>query len=293
MKYYSRLIIGAAVDPYAPILLEDNWLLARAFWQHQWPFLIQKSLSRPSKPVQIFLVDPDEMLVPFLFQGLLHNLFSLNQHLEYHILTDQKLPVMKSVFQNWNPVLMDTVCFNNLPDDLTSLISPENALLIFFHEEQRQFFAQKFPAAQAFLYSDAIQEFSESMDLIKTSLILLAKQLHLNYLRCSGKKNPDTAVEWDTLDTFHKCSNISSASITEVWSILREFYPYMDDEKLHLSELEHIRWWRCMILLADQNEQFKNGHQNMMVPFNQLELDTQELDTRNTKRTWPSDAEQY
>lgn len=282
MKKYSDFIANIVKSKQNPILLEDSWLHARAFWQKQWPFLAGLCLQNPSKPIRIYLIDPDQSLIPVLFEGLLHNLFSPDQNLEYHILTRREQPELESLFYSWASFLLDSICFEKLPDHLPALPFSSDDLLIFFQPCQQQTVVQDLQDAlpHTLCWSEKP---SEDQSIIKTALVLLAEQIHLSYISSPGEKNPGIAENWDSLDPYYQCSNLSSASITEVWDLLRGMFTFRNDEELHLSELEHIRWCRCLRLLATDTEQTGSRYRKMMVSFSELPPAVQQLDTRNTR----------
>lgn len=275
------------------LLLQQPYIEARQFWRTLWPLLERK--ARTASCVKIVLLNPEETLFPVLAQGLLHNLFHPQQKLQYILVdTPGNLSVLQTLIQGWNhSLLKDEMIPIPVCDTEIARAAAESAdLLVLF---------QAGPFCKNTRERTSVHYYSETdrkqMAVLQTSLVIQGQWIHSDYLKAQEDAAEQRYPDWDELSASIRCSNISAASITEVWDLLRGLHPDQNDEQLELAVLEHIRWCRFRTLFPSsaemENQSLRQQHESMMVPYEQLSVPLQEKDIQNARKSWHSfDAEQ-
>lgn len=194
--------------------------------------------------------------------GLLLNLFSLKQCITYHLIGDGKLyQVAHGKIETCNK---DSVLYYASDDDsiwdvihrsdvviIADMVSVEQMqTIVAICENGRVFYyAPDEGDVGSYIKSDNLSPYGKDCEIYTDENIrrgnLMKQAMALNYKYAEeygGNLKTDPENEWNKLDGFLKCSNISAADYHEVLRAIAASESEVNMEEL--SELEHIRWCR-------------------------------------------------
>ncbi|AMJ41434.1 hypothetical protein [Anaerotignum propionicum] len=252
---------GLALYPFS---LSD--LTAQLYWRKQSEWICSKCYETGS--VKICLIGAGLYGEKMLYFGLLSNIYTRDQSIEYHLFGDWS--EYQALHFNWDNIASpgDRVVFHseawyqwaNHLCDMDMLILCEDDQQVNLHIAQRinailpkckfslrlgddGILQDKFLPSQITLFGSynklCCQEF-----ILQEQLIEDARLQHKAYMQAHPESN---IPAWEELDPFTRNSNISSTSFEKcnVPLIKAESRTLNDIELLErLSELEHIRWCR-------------------------------------------------
>ena len=283
-KIYMGLrdIEGSLVNRIEKTTLFDvNNTIARLLWK-------KIALWNNSKQSYDIVVWGDSVLAGNVVSvGLQLNLFSLNQNIRYHVVTDNQL--FKSRHSELKLMNQDELCFYEKSNsEIWSIVSNADIVIVAdeMEPELMQTMVIKSGESPLYYYSPKEGDLASyisygnlipfgRMDLVLTDenirrkgLIQKAIALNEHYANKYGSEK-----EWDLLPGFLQFSNISASDFGEVLSVL-------DSEKSEneLAELEHVRWCRFYYLNyytlgtpgdGKNRDDIKRIHKNL-VPYEDL-----------------------
>ncbi len=217
-----------------------------------------------------------------LSTGLQLNLFSRNQSIHYHLITEdssfelrhQELRLMNDdkvsyhipeSAETWEAIRRaDIVIFSDLPDcGLLQDIIVNAKESVYYYSPEKGDIGEKLDFGNIIPFGRN-EEILTDDNIRSEKLIKKAKELNKKY----ADENPEFGKSWEELSGFLKESNISSADYIDVVSCLID-----DREDVELAELEHIRWCRFHYLnywkYSELRDNKKRLH-NDLKPFRDL-----------------------
>ena len=269
-------------------------IAARLFWREEViPFeKIEKGKYR------ILIVGFEDLGQEVLKYGLLSNIFSPKQQIEYHIfgetyhffdwhreldkmLPDQIIAHDSSIYQERELISQaDRIVFCGRDRD--NMMVASNMLAYYYMKPDVELYASIYDRDVLELIgtTDVIKPFASMEELCTRDYILNEKlnqdAIKTHNLYNENVTNPDWKIEWQDLSAFLRYSNISSADFNEV---RRRYIDYYGDTLSHnelvaiLTELEHIRWCRYHYMnnwvLGEEKNKMLRTHP-CLVPFDEL-----------------------
>lgn len=241
---------GLMKDDQDVIFYDINGSIARQLW---------KSISvwkRGKNHLTISIYGSDALAQNILNYGLLLNLYSDEQQITYHMISDNML--YKVRHHNLKTGNRDQVaCYLSDDEGIWDLMRQSDIVIISEQvpAELLQTICTTCRSGEIYYYSpmagdvgdylqlDNVKSFGRNQDILtdenirQEKLIEKAKKLNEGYaVQYGGEK------DWNKLNGFLKWSNISSADFNEILGFLHQSGLNTDIDKL--AELEHIRWCR-------------------------------------------------
>jgi len=258
------------------IIFDVNRTISRVLWKNigLW--------KQKKEHINIVIYGNGALSRQILSTGLQLNLFSKNQRIKYHFITDNSsfelrhkgLNLMngdKVVYHTaesdkaWKVIrLADIVIVTDKFDcDLFQNIIINAQGKVYYYSPNRGDMGDCLDFGSIFPFGRDEEIFTDD-NIRNEKLIDKAKKLNENY----AKVNPEKGMTWEKLSGFLKESNISLADYTEVLSELLG-----SAKETELAELEHIRWCRFYYLnywkYSEQRNNKKRLH-NDLKPFGEL-----------------------
>lgn len=297
------------IDPY---MLRDssiryfsiNETIAREFWRkYDLCEYIDKKTGEVSASIAI--IGFSSLGKHILRQGILNNLYSVNQKIEYHIYGDDGL--FESQHEDWNSVLMngDSCYFEK--DEQIDLCKLKDIDRVIITDETKlelcQMIMSVYPEKEVFFYSSKsrnleerllgnLHEFGNNEDFVTLDNITsgamykAAYELNEDY----NKKHPQYAKSWEKLSGFTKGSNITSVDYhlirCKINSVRKELglSEFREEITGDAPRLEHIRWCRYHFLnnwkyadIKENKDSAKKLHKYLR-PYDELEENIQQND---------------
>lgn len=288
---------------------------ARIYWD---TFSLAEDFANHHLNLKIGIIGFDSLGQNILTYGLLNNIYSVSQHLEYHIWGDAS--DYQSIHTQLHQLAPDEIIFHkgtwsqnlDIINSLDRLILCESSeqnmeilsMLLTFSTCRKihvsDYYNQIIPSL---FWQDGIQVFGCAETIInvehifKESLLADAKAFNHYYAKkYQGCPDTEEAKEaaFRSLDSFTRYSNIASADYQKVRekmiSILQEPDESIADtvirNRMLLAELEHIRWCRYHYLNnwrygIPENGKAKDAAQRIhtdLVPFQELDDDDKSKD---------------
>ena len=243
---------------------------ARLFWKNRGVYELTRERGNSLK---IVLIGSGELIEKVLESALIANIFSPDQHIEYHVFgnCDEFRAIHTSLDQ-----ISDPVVFHSEPWYQSTSLIEQSDLAIILEQDDQLALIEKLLLATKNCVFDVFAANRELISLIddgrrlklydwksetqKPELIFTdklfenAKKINLKYASVYGgvEESPENLeTEWKKLDPFTRHSNISAADYHSIrLKMLEADGLPADAEKLspdvieRLSELEHIRWCR-------------------------------------------------
>ncbi|MBQ2840790.1 MAG: hypothetical protein IJE70_05540 [Oscillospiraceae bacterium] len=275
-------------------------IVARSFWQEN----DIRSVIKNDR-MKISIVGSDVLSRKILSYGLLNNIYSLTQKIEYHVWSDDDFfPKAHGDFSTMNG---DRVVYhsNKCEERLFEIASSDR--IIITEKINNEFLAELAQMTKGEIYCyDPMGTFVNIFDNsnifsfgqyesvlteenIRTDYLYdFAKKLNYQYtLRYSEDKDnlPSQESAWRGLDTFSKGSNIASADYHKIRLIvMKETGKIKVDDAL--AEMEHIRWCRYHLLNHWKYGETANGKKDTtnkihpcLKPFAELDREQQLKDS--------------
>lgn len=248
---------------------------------------------------KIALIGDAALCDALLEQGLLVNILSINQQIEYHVweperrfeklhlrtkeMLDMTGDFLYTYTTDWKDELdllgtMDRVI---LCGDINSNMVNASILLDMVPNVNIHMYARQEESTKSFLSSDSVICFGLEEELltreviIKESLTQTAKLIHKHY----STKYPGLP-SWEGLSTFQRRSNMAAAGYFDVIRRLKEEGAELEA----LTELEHIRWCRFYYMYNWKYGAVKDWScrtHPSLVPYNELSRDEKDKDKEN------------
>lgn len=283
-----------------------NDIIARDFWKSH--DLLKYGIEGMN--VRIAIVGLGELGERILNNGLLNNLYSLKQHIEYHVWGSSVL--YKSLHKDLCTMNDDELIFHDssieedicLLSEMDRVIVTECAdlkLLAAIFEictnSDIYCFSPDGSLVNGIYGNDRVKVFGRYDELLTQENIMtetlysLAMELNHNYVDIYGdnSENNDPNKDWEELDGFTKMSNIASADYHEIrLMIMKEKGSYEIDDAV--CELEHIRWCRFHLLnqwkygeTSDGRRDNKNRIHPYLTAYHKLSADERLKDRETVK----------
>ena len=264
------------------VVFDVNNMIARELWKN-----IKIWNPRKDK-LDVVVYGSSNLAGDIVSTGLQMNIFSLNQHINYHFITDNKLyPIRHKKLQLMNSDKLEyysaddeniweiienadkVIVADEVEAELlqTIILSANNSEVYYYSPEDGDMgsyieYRKPVPFGR---YKDVFTE----ENILREKLIEKAKALHNYYesIYNIGKK-------WEDLSGFLRASNISAA---DFGNILTNF----NKDEMELAELEHIRWCRFHFLNYYKYGEVRNDAKrihNDLVQFVELLLEEKEKD---------------
>ena len=264
------------------VVFDINNMIARGLWKKlgMW--------KEGKEKLDIVIYGSSNLAGGIVSTGLQMNIFSLNQHINYHFITDNKLyrirhknlQLMNSdrleyystddeniweIIENADKVIVaDEVEVELLQ---TIILSANNSKVYYYYPEDGDMgsyieYRKPVPFGR---YKDVFTE----ENILREKLTEKAKALHNYY-----ESICNTGKKWEDLSGFLRASNISAADFGNILADLNK-------DEMELAELEHIRWCRFYFLNYYKYGEVRNDAKrihNDLVWFDELSLEEQEKD---------------
>ena len=231
------------------VVFDINNMIARELWKS-----IKIWNSRKDK-LNVIVYGRSNLAGDIVSTGLQMNIFSLEQQINYHFITDNKLYRIRH--KNLQLMNSDKIEYYSTGDEniweiinkadkvivadeveaellQTIIINANNSEVYYYSPEDGDMgsyveYRKPVPFGR---YKDVFTE----ENILREKLIEKAKALHTHYesIYKTGKK-------WEDLSSFLRASNISAADFGNVLTNLNK-------DEMELAELEHIRWCRFHFL---------------------------------------------
>ncbi|MBQ1948042.1 MAG: hypothetical protein II359_05480 [Clostridia bacterium] len=228
-------------------------ITARSFWQD---YDIRRVIHEGK--MKIAIVGSDVLARKILAYGLLNNVYSLSQEIEYHVFSNNHL--FEEAHSDFETLNSDRILYrdNQSTQRLLEIASADRIIITDLQDNEVMSEIVKMTKGEIYCFDpnstfvnifeyEKIYPFGQYTALITEKNIRhfnqLAKELNYQYA-VAYAENPATIEEaWDKLDTFTKGSNIAAMDYHKIRLIvMRETGKSEADEAL--SEMEHIRWCR-------------------------------------------------
>ncbi len=244
-----------------------NEIIARKFWNE---YYLKELLTE--KTLKIALIGSDVLAEKLLYYGLLNNLYTIDQKIEYHVWGAEAFESIHREFETMNG---DTIVYhkdrvlNDLPliaaaDRIIVADADNMALLdvltsvttapIYYFDPSGTF-------VNVFGY-EKLYPFGKSVDILTAENIftdklqMMAKRINYeyecNYGSLKGCADPenriaDTERLWSGLSPFLKSSNIAAGDYHSIRLLVMQHKGNFEINE-EVCELEHIRWCRYHLL---------------------------------------------
>ncbi len=280
-------------------------IVARNFWQEN---DIRQVIKKDE--MKIAIVGSDILSRKILTYGLLNNIYSLTQKIEYHIWSNDKF--FEKAHSDFVTMNSDTVIYheNNCMNELFEIASADRIIITeqidnemlaeisnltdgeIYCFDPMGTFVNIFNCSK--LYSFGNYEKVLTADNIRTeNLYAFAKKLNHEYALKypeEGTTVPPTVEEaWAKLDVFTKGSNIASADYHNITLIIMKETGKTDVDAT-LAELEHIRWCRYHCINHWKYGETPEGKKDpankihpCLKPFSELDENTRKKDFDGVK----------
>ncbi len=234
----------------------------------------------------------DELLI----KGLLFNIYSTNQKINYHIFKSNN--DFKHIHTELDKITMDNIYFYDSPwYEHFNLLENMNRIILCDKSEKLNLeilsklssltispkiyinigskdFIERFFCKDNIIPFGMLEELASREIIINEKLIEEAKEVHNQYVKNNGGE------DWDNLNIFTRESNISAAYYKNVVKKLKN--KNTNDEII--AELEHIRWCRLHYLNNWKYDKTKNKAlrlHNDLVPYESLNDVEKQKDREN------------
>ncbi|MBQ4309172.1 MAG: hypothetical protein II772_05540 [Lachnospiraceae bacterium] len=244
-------------------------MAARIFWKQSDVYETARACGCRMK---IVIIGFGKLGQELLLKGLQHNIFSADQRIEYHVFGDSG--DFRKLYHCLDRVGDPVVFHDDWKDDMDLIRGADMTILANLNDELSLARDLLFAVNEKKLYvltdmADVIglldgrgrleifdwkKEVLSEECLFEDKLLESAKRINLRYahLYSGTAETPENAdAEWRKLDSFTKCSNVSSADYHEVrekmlakWGLPSDGTGISGEQMETLSELEHIRWSR-------------------------------------------------
>lgn len=284
-----ELEAGLIKEVGSAVLFDINGSTARMLWKE-----IRLWGSR-KEDICIVVYGNSLLAQNILSYGLLLNLFSKNQKISYHVISE------KSQFQIKHPGLSlqnndEIIYHSDLDQDTWHIVRAADVVIIAdaVSADTLQTFLVNADAGRMYYYSPTAgdvgdyiafrgpQAFGREEDILtdenirRQKLVQAAIMLNEQYAAAYGGEK-----DWDKLSGFLKNSNISSADYNEIIADLLDTVP--EEE---LAELEHIRWcrfhylnyWKEGIPTNGKNKDNEKRIHKDLIPYSELSDGEKEKD---------------
>lgn len=284
---------SGGVDLY-PFSLSD--LTAQFFWRERAGWMCERCSG--GEAVKLCLIGEGIYSEKMLTFGLLQNIYSLDQQVEYHLFGDWR--EFQTLHFDWHGISSpkDRVVFHDGPwfEALELLRQADMIVLCDGDPRKNLHIAQRLysllPQCELYLRLEDDRLLQSSImpgdihcfggcttlcteeNILQERLIASARRQHDAYRR----SNPDSGIApWEELDAFTRQSNISSSTFQDVnLPLLQARLAGMEAEERGeiLTELEHIRWCRYHYLhnwayAPGKKDRARRTHADL-VPYAQL-----------------------
>lgn len=265
-EYLSPLLID---EPNLKLFsLEEN--AARIFWKRYSPY---KLSAAKDNTLSIVIIGFGRLGEELLHWGLLHNIFSKDQHISYHVFGDCE-SFISSHFMLGE--ISDSIIPHSEPwQQNTDIITGADMVLLAEQQEQTKILRDMtllFPNVKPIVFSgnsgsvdflaqaqgcsifDWKKEAGSMASILEEKLLLMSKKVNLRYCHIHNdleETEENMETEWNKLNSFTKYSNISNADYHYIrLKMMKELgiplnFNDLSKEQINmLAELEHIRWCR-------------------------------------------------
>jgi len=269
-------------------------IVARSFWQEN----DIRSIIKEEK-MKISIVGSDVLARKILSFGLLNNIYSLDQKIEYHIWSEDDF--FEKAHGDFLTLNNDTVKYhdNKCAERMAEIASSDR--IIITDEIDNEFLSEivNMTNGEIYIYDPmgmfvnifaykSIFTFGRYANVLTEErikaddLYSFAKELNYQYdLKYSDPPSKTPEEAWSKLNTFKKGSNIASADYHMIRLIVMEEEGKTEVDDV-LSEMEHIRWCRYHFLnhwrYGEPRDNEKRIHPCLR-PFGKLSREDQIKDT--------------
>lgn len=252
-----------------------NEIIARTYWQDR---NLQRYLKDGKMNVKIAILGFDALGQNLLDYGLMNNVYSLDQSIEYHVWGDSLLyrNLMGDVAMmnrdtltfhegDWREALEQLKTFDRIIVSEEVKVEILQALLYLSSDAEIDFYNPEGVDLPKLYMGDKLTEFGMLRDILTEDMIKTdklyrdAKKVNYNYTVMydgSGKytwesPNVEELMEeaWQALDGFTKGSNVACADYHKIRMLIMETLGWRSDtlspaQMEMLAEMEHVRWSR-------------------------------------------------
>ncbi len=275
-------------------------IIARKFWHEN---ALRQLIEKDN--MKIAIVGSDVLARKILTDGLLNNIYSLTQKIEYHIWSGDGF--FEQAHADFKTMNNDTVRYHDMKDfgKVYGIASSDRIIFTEKVDNELLFEIVKLTKGEIYIFDpmdtfvnifgyEKIYTFGKYDSVLTEENIsskntyLLAKELNYDFALKYPKKGeavPASAEEaWSRLNTFTKGSNVASADYHKIRLIvMTETKKTKPDEEL--CEMEHIRWCRYHYLnhwrygeTEDGKKDEINKKHPCLKPFSALEPGTKMKD---------------
>lgn len=264
------------------VVFDINNMIARGFWKKlgMW--------KEGKEKLDIVIYGSSNLAGGIISTGLQMNIFSLNQHINYHFITDNKLYRIRH--KNLQLMNSDKLEYYSTDDEniweiienadkvivadevevelLQTIILSANNSKVYYYSPEDGDMGSYIEYRKPVPFGRHKDVFTEE-NILREKLTEKAKALHNYY-----ESICNTDKKWEDLSGFLRASNISAADFGNILADLNK-------DEMELAELEHIRWCRFHFLNYYKYGEVRNDAKrihNDLVRFDELSLEEQEKD---------------
>ena len=289
-----------------------NEMIARMYWNDRnlEPYLKDGSLN-----LKIAIIGFDSLGQNLLDYGLMNNVYSLDQHINYHVWGDSIL--YRNVLGQFDMMNGDTITYhdNDWKEDFEELkafdriiveqeydVEILQALLYLNNRTEIDYYNPNGTQLAAVLEGNRITSFGVMEEVlteenIKTDkLYRMAKMINYSYLvKTDGtgtytwnRADVEEVMEekWRELSGFHKGSNVACADYHKIRLLLlnndgagTDFSCLQAQQEEALAQMEHTRWCRYHFVNHWHYDKVRNNEyrkHNLLVPYSELPHEEQQ-----------------
>lgn len=283
-----------------------NDITAREYWESHNLMKYYSPVVSGGMNIKIAIVGFDDLGERLLKNGLLVNIYSLDQCIEYHIWGDSVL--YENLHKDFQTMNSDKIIFHNAAaEEEMDIIAKMDRIIITGSASYKLLSA----LCEICIHSDIncfdpdgrlsdiyiderVKRFGDhekilTGDNIMTDKLYQAAMKLNHHYACTYGEASDMKSEWDKLNNFTKMSNIAATDYHKIRLMIMEADNSYEISG-RMSELEHIRWSRFHFInhwkygqTSDGKKDPKNLLHPCLVPFEELSDIDKEKDTESIK----------
>lgn len=298
----------------------ETELIARDYWKK---YNLLDYLKGEDLKVKIAIIGFEQLGEKILSFGLMNNIYTLNQQIEYHVWGN--CTAFEQLMVNMNFMNKDTVVYHGTEyvRDLGEIAQMDRIivteeqnlellqnLLYLCNDKEIDYYNRGEAALEHIFAGSQLRSFGmqssvlTEQNIMSEELYRLGMELNYSYFMDYAEdidrmadKEVIMVSEWEKLNGFLKASNIAAADYHEIRLMILEHNhtkseELSQDEREVLSEMEHIRWsrfhfinhWRYGELEDGKRKDASRRIHTYLVPYGQLSPEVQKMDWDTIKR---------
>lgn len=290
-------------------IINKNELVAKAFWLSDRNPLLKKNDNGVykiiNKKIRIAFIGLQGVGKSMLKIALLNNVIDSKQKISYEVFGNESLfnaldisdmnktshdslhyrgtnVTSKESIEILNScqkiIISNTPDNNSLQEILCKVYKPNISIYLYKNNAlgENSMFLKNFYNEQSIDYFGSLSEYTNIKEIFNDDILKLAKGINYYYLGKPSNKTQDKA--WEECDFYGKRSSIAAAEYHKIRELLVDENTKVDKK---LSELEHIRWCRFMLLdgwkYGKVKDKSNKTHPDLIL-YNKLSIEEQNKD---------------